>query len=226
MRTIFGSAALLAACAVPVLTACSDSDEGGNDDENENIVSLNPPVYEAFSAKYDITDSSSPYESIELCASGDYLVTKRASAASTHSAADTRRMPLLNARTATNRAVAYENLIYGTYTRQPDGSFRLEGFGTLTLVSDGNQEVTGLSITPEGGTAMTFSAEKAATVADDELTNALCRTWKVTRVHEKGYDSYDGSYDETYTPQDSPGVPAEMVLPRRALSFKPTATAR
>ena len=28
LRTIFGSAALLAACAVPVLTACSDSDEG------------------------------------------------------------------------------------------------------------------------------------------------------------------------------------------------------
>ena len=212
LRTIFGSAALLAACAVPVLTACSDSDEGGNDDENENIVSLNPPVYEAFSAKYDITDSSSPYESIELGAAGDYLVTMRRAAANTHSAANARRTPLLAGRAAATRAVAYENLIYGTYTRQPDGSFRLEGFGTLTIASDETQQATALSITPDGGTTMTFAATEAATVADDELTSALCRTWKMVRMNERGYDSYDGEYNETYTPQDNPDAAAEMML--------------
>lgn len=51
---------------------------------------------------------------------------------------------------------------------------------------------------------MTFTAKKAATMKDDDLTNALCRTWKVVQVREKGYDPYEGDYDDIYIPEENP----------------------
>ena len=51
-------------------TACSDDNEGGIGNIN-----LPTPQYEQVSGKYEITSAGSPYESIELSASGNYIVT-------------------------------------------------------------------------------------------------------------------------------------------------------
>ena len=61
---------LLTELVVPCFFSC-------NDDNEEVVGNLNPPQYESVSGKYEITDSSSPYASIELGASGDYIVIKR-----------------------------------------------------------------------------------------------------------------------------------------------------
>ena len=51
--------------------------------------------------------------------------------------------------------------------------------------------------------------------------NALCRTWKVTNIHERGYDSYDGEYDDTYTPDEYYGAISEVMFSKSGtfLSF-------
>lgn len=61
---------LLTVLTVPCFFSCSD-------DTEDVVVNMNPPQYESVSGKYEITDSSSPYASIELGASGDYVVIKR-----------------------------------------------------------------------------------------------------------------------------------------------------
>lgn len=61
---------LLTVLVVPCFFSCSD-------DSEDVVVNMNPPQYESVSGKYEITDSSSPYASVELGASGDYIVIKR-----------------------------------------------------------------------------------------------------------------------------------------------------
>lgn len=50
---------LLTVLVVPCFFSCSD-------DSEDVVVNMNPPQYESVSGKYEITDSSSPYASVEL----------------------------------------------------------------------------------------------------------------------------------------------------------------
>lgn len=63
---------------------------------------------------------------------------------------------------------------------------------------------TNIVIKPNGGSQMTYKAEKAKMMSDNDLTNALCRTWKVIQVRERGYDAYEGEYDDIYIPEENP----------------------
>ena len=198
-------AVLWAVWVVPYFFSCSD-------DEREEVpaITMNAPRYESVSGKYEITDWSSPYESIELGASGDYLVMKRG--ADGQRASSVMRSLFSNTvKVPAGRAAAYGNLIYGSFTQLDPERFSLEGFGVIRLKA-GGQGVTDIVITPRGGSEMTFSAEKVETMGDDELTNALCRTWKVVKTHEKGKDAYDGEYDETYTPDEVEEALSEVMF--------------
>jgi len=202
--------ALLTVLSVPCFLSCSGDDE--------EVVNMNPPQYESVSGKYEITDSSSPYASIELGASGDYIVIKRGSG---YTVSSLEKESLFSRKAPAGRAVTYDNVIYGTYTQIDGETFNLEGFGVIQLKSSDGQGITEITIKPDGGNEMTFAVEKAETMGDDDLTNALCRTWKVLRVHEAGYDSYDGEYDETYTPDEHYGAISEVMFSKSGtfLSF-------
>lgn len=202
--------ALLTVLSVPCFLSCSGDDE--------EVVNMNSPQYESVSGKYEITDSSSPYASIELGASGDYIVIKRGSG---YTVSSLEKESLFSRKAPAGRAVTYDNVIYGTYTQIDGETFNLEGFGVIQLKSSDGQGITEITIKPDGGNEMTFAVEKAETMGDDDLTNALCRTWKVLRVHEAGYDSYDGEYDETYTPDEHYGAISEVMFSKSGtfLSF-------
>ena len=178
---------LLTVLVVPCFFSCSD-------DSEDVVVNMNPPQYESVSGKYEITDSSSPYASVELGASGDYIVIKRSNS---NTASSLKKENLFSRKSPASRAVTYGNVVYGIYTPIDNESFNLEGFGVIQLKSDGGQGITDITIKPDSGNEMNFTVKKAETMGDDELTNALCRTWKVLKIHEKGYDSYDGEYDDT-----------------------------
>ena len=61
--------ALLCLCSLAIgFTSCSD------DDNSVTPPDLGTPPFEAVSGKYDVTSTGSPYESIELTASGNYIV--------------------------------------------------------------------------------------------------------------------------------------------------------
>ena len=118
---------LLAVLTVPCFFSCSD-------DTEDVVVNMNPPQYESVSGKYEITDSSSPYASIELGASGDYVVIKRSGG---YAVSSLQKGNLFSRKAPASRAVTYDNVVYGTYIQIDDETFNLEGFGVIQLKSNG-----------------------------------------------------------------------------------------
>ena len=179
--------------------ACSDDDEAN----------LPTPSFEAVSGKYTITTDGSPYQSIELGASGNYIVTlagapSYASAVASAHVADARKAFLRNpASTVQTRATTYGYYIYGTYTDLGNGSYQLEDFGTVTLSTDGSGNVTGLTINSGKYGSSTVTVEKEDVVDDSEMTNNLCRTWRIESVRYVYEDKETGEQvDITATPDN------------------------
>ena len=192
--------ALMLVCTAIGFASCSDDNEGGTGN-----IDLPTPPYESVSGKYEITSASSPYESIELGASGNYIVTRSYGGYSMTAQADARtRKSMLAKSGTTTRSTEYGGIIYGTFTETGENEYALDGFGTIKLNYTGS-EVTGIEITPANGQTQTYTAEKTATMGDDNITNALCRTWKVEKVRDIYFDKQTGKEtDETVTP-DNPG---------------------
>lgn len=184
----------------PCLFSCSDDDNNGP--------VMTAPQYESVSGKYEITASGSPYESIELGASGDYIVTSKGYSSY---AATAKQSFIFYKNMPETRATTRGNLTYGTYTQVSDGTFDLEGFGTIQLKKGDNEEIASIVIAANGETTE-YTTKKAETMGDDNKTNALCRTWKVVSTHDKGYDSYEGEYDLTFTPADDPESLSEIMF--------------
>lgn len=192
---------VIVAMLTPCLFSCSDDDDNGP--------VMTPPQYESVSGKYEITASGSPYESIELGASGDYIVTSKGYSSYTATA---KQSFIFYKSISETRATTRGNLTYGTYTQVSDDTFDLEGFGTIQLKKDANQQVTSITISVDGETTE-YTTKKSETMGDDNKTNALCRTWKVVQTHEMGYDEYEGGdYDITFTPADDPESLSEVMF--------------
>ena len=196
---------MLSLMALGLLTSLSFQSCSSDDDDDqpgdEIVTTLSTPKYEGASALYNVTDTSSGYESIEFTASGNYVITK----APFYGAP--RRMVAANnmsfgffpkAQTVT-RSSSYNNIIYGTYTKKGD-TYVLEGFGTITVVGGGSNAVT-LEITTNDGESVSVGAQKEQQYSSSNMTNNLCRTWKMGRVRvlmqmlgqtimDKTYNSY------------------------------------
>ena len=179
-------------------TACSDDDEQG---------SLPAPSFAAVSGKYNILDSSSPYQSIELGASGNYIVTLQGAPsyqALLPGQGSGRLLRAARKDQAQTKAESYGYFIYGTYTDQGNGHFVLEGFGSVTITTDENGNVTSLSVTNQSGQTQSFTAEKEQAQPENSMTTSLCRTWRVDKIHEVCQDKEypEDSYDITVTPDN------------------------
>ena len=198
---------------MPFLTACGDDES----------IDLGTPKYESISGKYTINNPSSPYKSIELGAGGDYIVTLNNgynTNLSTKVTLNKETYGIFRQPKTQSRATNYNGIIYGQYTENSDGTLNLEGFGTIEIVYGTGEEVKGFNLTPTNGGPVTLDVTKEETMSDDELTNALCRTWKIEKVRmiEQG----DGeSYDITLTPQDWEQFEGEIeVFPKEVLFSK------
>ncbi len=193
----------LALLAIPVMTSCSD------DDEDEKI-SVGTPKYEAISGKYTVENSTSPYESIELGASGSYIITERNGYQRSQTkqiASSTKKGGFLRSPQSDvlSRGTGYNGLIYGTYSQLEDGTLKLDGFGILEIIyGTDNQEVIGFNLTPTGQSKVQLDVTKEEMMKDDELTNALCRTWKIESIRSIVYFNGKKVYDETAT-AENPG---------------------
>ncbi len=190
---------VLALCSV-AFVACSsdDDDENGND-----IGNFDAPAFETDAAKYEIQDASSAYNSIELTASGNYIIQKNSSNYAP-SRALTEPIALKTVRTFTSkrpmtRASEYANILYGKYTKLSDGEYALEGFGTIKINFNSSSNAYSLEVTPNGGATETVTASKAHVKADSGMTNSLCRTWKFTKFRNISKLNGRTLYDITYT---------------------------
>lgn len=187
------------------LTACSDDDNNGG-----RGADLPTPQYEQVSGKYAITSEGSPYESIELSASGNYIVTLNYSggyyAADNTSAnrISTNHHKSLLSGGAQTRATQDGNVIYGTFTSLGENEYALEGFGTIKLDYTGS-DVTGIEVTTQGGQTTQYTAEKQPVMGDDNMTSSLCRTWKIEKIHDVYYDKETGKTDDVTVTPENPG---------------------
>ena len=146
-----------------LVTSCSKDDaDGGN---------LDTP-------KYEILYDHSPYKSIELGASGDYIViTSDYYSGMSRASSLSKKGVFGNWGVYQSRATNYDGVIYGSYKQLSNGDFDLEGFGIIKVVYGDNDDIEALSITPDGGEEMQFDVEKVEAMDDNGLTNSLCRTW-------------------------------------------------
>lgn len=151
--------------------ACSD------DDDDNKGGSFVEPAYESESAKYDVTSDDGNISSLELTASGNYIVTTR-----NNFYAPERAGFVMNTRGASNK------IICGKFTKVSENEYKLEGFGTVVI--NGKGDAVSLEITPLNGESFSVSAEKAETVEDSEKTSKICRTWSFSSIYVQM--KYDG----------------------------------
>lgn len=165
------------------LTAC-----GSDDDPEEGGGGSGSDVVNTDAARYEITDPNADISFIELTEGGQYFVGGDES--------DYGAKPML-ARRAEQLADEddEDGLCYGDYTKNANGEFVLNGYGTLTVTKNG--EVYELKVVPEGSTTTkSYSARKAtSTEVVSNTAKNLCRTWKFQSVAYSlkagGYTAFD-----------------------------------
>lgn len=182
-KAIFLTLLTTAVCTGLSLTSCSDDDNDGD------IPSLPTPKYESSSAKYELS-AGSPYSSIELTASGNYIImdsdnssyynSLTKSAGQKHTAPTLAKRGFLKASPSVSRT-DFNGIEYGTYTKIGENQYDLQDFGTITVNNiDGNTCI--LTISRISEPTVSLPATKAAEFDDSDRTNALCRTWNADRV--------------------------------------------
>ncbi len=171
-------AGMIMAASALSFAACSDDDDN-NDGNGGGTGNLGTPEYRADAAKFNITDANSQYASLELTASGDYILTEKNSAA--YAPKGKANAPYVlkaeNNSTGTNTTTNLNGIHTGKYTKNSDGTYTLEGFGTVTVGENT------LTITLQDGTTATWSIEKQQKVNGSYNIDDLCRTWTINKYN-------------------------------------------
>jgi hypothetical protein len=167
-----------------------------DDDENNKD---NDPLVDAISAKWEISDSNSPYASFEFNKDGNYIVAERVETdaerveTTLQSSGASAGQPFIKSnsfRTAGTRLSEPEQnsspVYFGTY-RIEGNRIILSGFGSIEIISMTDDEFS-FSLTLEGTKEKTdFVAEKSdEPIAASSRTDMLCRTWVLERMTEDG----------------------------------------
>jgi hypothetical protein len=184
-------------------TACGSDDDGdlGGASISET------PAYESDAAKYDIT-SSGNYSTIELTASGNYIIKLKG----TRATAPKNLNPYLlgHAKAAETRSGYSSGIYYGNFTK--DGNqYILDGFGTLVVNQEAGSNVS-LQLTPEGGSTAVLTGTKAATIVSSSLTDKLCRTWTCVKFTALYRDKTTGQEQNLSYTMSEAGVVENIVI--------------
>lgn len=170
------------ASALSLGTSCSsDDDDDAPDTPGETTAEvkkdfsqLSIPGFADDCAKYEITDGDCGYGSIELTECGMYLIER--AGAGIYGGYSAKSKSLMSRRISAESRAGYGSYISGSYTKIADNTYRLDGFGTVTINVDGDK-VLSVTITPLEGNPYTVGARKAQMYDATPETAALCRTW-------------------------------------------------
>jgi len=191
------------------LTSC-----GGDDDEpNDGNLwqgELGAPAHEDDAVAYKITGSSD-FSSIELTASGNYIVIP---ARSSYNAPKAEKRSIFRAASKESRAY-YGGNVFGTYTKNSDGSYNLKDFGTLGAYNNGTLELTLID-----GTEYTLNATKLPNIDNNALNDRFCRTWYIQKAVETVFDMQGNVIDsQTLTGSDLKADYVQYVVVTKAGTF-------
>lgn len=196
-KTISILAAFLFIFTTLSLTSCSDSDGGGNFEE---------PKFEQDAARYEITSANSPYASIELTASGNYIIIEKNSSYA-HSLSAKKKSFSFSKKEAKTRASS-DGVIWGKYTKGANGEYILEGFGTIKVESKGDNAYD-LDITKNNGSSVVVGANRDNKYSSSSKTDALCRSWGFDKIRAAFWLNGKKVYDETLNMKQIAGVTDE-----------------
>ena len=160
-----------------VFTACSNDDDessSGEFDYNLKAENLETPKYESNSALFVINNENSNIKSIEFTSSGDYIIVP---SYNVYGARENNRKPSIMRKAMKMMTRGYgSEIIYGKYTVREDGTYILEGYGTITVKGSTDNAIS-LDITPNNGETYTLEAAKKTQMPESQLTNDICRSW-------------------------------------------------
>lgn len=167
--------ALMMFAGILAFSAC------GSDDDS---YTFETPQYENISAKYTATSNASSINSLELTASGNYIIIKN-NGYNINSSKVTRELAnniLMNdAVIATTRSASYGNIIYGKFTKIDENIYDLEGYGVVTITTTG-EEAYKLFIELDNGTTISVGARKQEQYDTSAATDKLCRSWNIAKL--------------------------------------------
>ena len=169
---------LLLTIGIALFSACNSDNDGA----------FSSPEYEDLSAKFEVTDNYSEISSLELTASGNYIVTYKHNinkSNETRSAkTDLFNTNIFRTDISATRATTDRNIIYGKFTARGKNTYQLEGYGTVTITTDKNNAYT-LDIVCEDGSTISVGARKEEVFESSEMTDKLCRTWEIENIGYK-----------------------------------------
>lgn len=167
------------------LTSCSDSDGDGNFED---------PKFEQDAARYEITSTNSPYESIELTASGNYVIIEKNSPYG-HSLSAFKKSFSFAAKGAKS-LTSSNGVIWGEYTKGSNGEYILGGFGTIRVESKGDNAYN-LDIKTSSGYSVVVGANRDNKYSSSAMTDKLCRSWEFDRIRATVWLNGKKVFDET-----------------------------
>lgn len=189
-RKSFTWAVLACTALCAGLTSCGLSDDDDDLDTPEDLWKgeLSDAKYENDAVFYEVTNSNE-IASIELTASGDYIImptansTYYAPAQTTRAGKKSGITSMFHKDRKTTRS-AYEYAVFGSYTKNADGTYTLDGFGVLGIYDNGK-----ISLVRNDGQKLSLDVVKKGGVESSSLNSRFCRTWEIIEVYEEVFDS-------------------------------------
>lgn len=196
----------LAAATIPLfslMAAC------GDDEKQQEMLSLSTPPYADVSALYVIDDNNADIHSIELTESGNYIIEGNSASFRNQESRRNHRQICQNAIDigASTRSVSGTYL--GKFIKISDTEFILEGFGTIVIEGSSDGAVT-IWITPVNGESYTLSGEREDNYGDTPKTSNLCRTWDIYTIRAQMVYNGKVLFDSTKPATDYASLEREL----------------
>lgn len=174
---------------------------------------LDTPEHEQDAALYNITSSNSPYSSIELTVTGNYIIIDK-----NYSTYSQSKKKIIKSQNAVTRG-GEDDIIYGNYTKSGENTYNLVGFGTITVVNKGGNSVD-LDIKTNSGNSITVSANRANINSSSDMTNKLCCKWEFEKFHQTNWENgkkvweYSASINDLLNDKNIPNkdIPKEVIF--------------
>ena len=172
-------------CFMAIFVTSGFSSCSGDDNNSLAITTLpttefETPQYEDVSAKYTIESQSSRIRSVELTASGNYLIiTNGANYSKRVGTLGVNKNIFLNLGIVTR--ANYNNVIYGKFTKISDTEYYLEDYGTIKITETANDSYK-IEVQQNNGMTFEVGARKEEQFTTSTATNKLCRTWEIDKI--------------------------------------------
>lgn len=190
-----------------------------NDDEKENNGLVTDDdnrknLSGTISAKWEISDSNSPYASFEFSRDGNYIVILKNS--------DEANLRSFNA--SFDNSFVRKNYLRSSESNLPSvhfGTYRIEGekiilsgFGFIDIISITDKEFSFSFTLEETGEKNTFATRKSETViSTSDKTDILCKTWVIQKLTDLNGDETE------YRKEERENIIGTVVLYSRAGTY-------